>query len=65
MLCHVFLAEKPTGNLVGDASFGKTFWLTEKEIAGQNIMPGVLEVLKVATSTRKCLVFEEYSFQQV
>ena len=63
-LFHIFLGTKPEGDIVSDSPIGKIRWLSEKELLRQNIMPGVPEVLKIAKSPSKCLLFAEYEFEQ-
>ena len=63
-LFHVFLGTSPKGETVQESPIGKIRWLSEKELLKQNIMPGVPEALKIAKSASRCLLFEEYEFEQ-
>jgi 8-oxo-dGTP diphosphatase len=62
---HIFLGTKPKGKMVNESPLGKIRWLSDKELLKQNIMPGVPEALRIAQSKSKCLLFEEYEFQQI
>lgn len=63
MLCHIFFAENPKGELRTPSPFGKVHWATEPDMRKENIMPGVLDALRIATHTGEGLMFEELSFE--
>lgn len=64
MLCHIFAGSNPKGDLLEHPPFGSVFWLSERELLKENIMPGVKEVLSIAKRKTASLAFEEYEFQQ-
>ena len=63
MLFHIFLGTDP--KTIGEphpSQFGEVCWMSEGELAGAHLMPGVTDVLRVATSQEPGLQFEELSF---
>ncbi|MBP9669116.1 MAG: NUDIX domain-containing protein [Candidatus Pacebacteria bacterium] len=66
MLCHVFYGNRIHTAKDAAPTLEKVQWLSKKEIADTNCMPGVEDILRVALSEKKGgLLFEELSFQQV
>jgi 8-oxo-dGTP diphosphatase len=65
MLCHIFEGKKPKGDLLKNPPFGEIFWMSEKGLLNEEIMPGVMEVLEIAKSKSKCLIFRECEFQEI
>lgn len=66
MLCHVFYGNHVHTAKDAARTLEKVQWLSRKEIAKQNCMPGVQDILRVALSEKRHgLLFEELSFQQV
>ena len=63
MVCHVFYGDKPVGEALPHTKFGSIHWMSKKEIEEGPPMPGVLEILKIATSKKNGLQFAEYTFE--
>jgi ADP-ribose pyrophosphatase YjhB (NUDIX family) len=62
MLCHVFSGTHPVGEFDSPALIGNVFWMNEEQIMQSAYMPGAKEVLAIAKSKSKSLIFEEHEF---
>lgn len=62
MLCHIFAGTNPKGEIEPEKKFGIVSWMSKQDILKDQLMPGVLEVLHIGTSTKQGLQFEEFSF---
>jgi 8-oxo-dGTP diphosphatase len=63
MLAHVFLAQYKKGE-ASDAPFGPVSWVYKKDIGHLQLMPGVIDILRIAESASPHLTFEELSFEE-
>ena len=62
MLCHIYLGSDPKEVGRSDVTFDKIRWMKKEEILKTAHMPGVPEVLRIATSKKNGIQFEELSF---
>jgi ADP-ribose pyrophosphatase YjhB (NUDIX family) len=62
MLCHIFAGTNPKGEIEPEKKFGIVSWMSKQEVLKDRLMPGVLDVLRIATSKKTGLQFEELSF---
>ncbi|HET8581565.1 MAG TPA: NUDIX domain-containing protein [Candidatus Paceibacterota bacterium] len=63
MLAHIFLGTAPRQEgAPAPAGFGTTHWMTRQALAEAACMPGVFDVLRIATSRARGLAFEELAF---
>ena len=62
MLCHIYLGTDPKEVATPDEPFNRVSWMNEKDLLKANCMPGVADVLRIATSKKSGLQFEELSF---
>lgn len=62
MLCHIYFGTSPRKVATPDEPFNRVFWMKEKDLLAANCMPGVADVLRIATSKKNGLQFEELSF---
>lgn len=61
MLCHVYLGTNPKEVTVSTEAFNIS-WMHKRDLIAANCMPGVADVLRIATSKKTGLMFEELSF---
>lgn len=62
MLCHVFIGINPKGTVENNPELDHVLWMNKSKITKSNSMPGVADVLRIATSAKRDLQFEELAF---
>jgi ADP-ribose pyrophosphatase YjhB (NUDIX family) len=63
MLCHIFLGTDPKEvTEPSRAQLGEVLWMSKSELEKTPTMPGVIDVLRIATNRTKNLQFDEVSF---
>jgi ADP-ribose pyrophosphatase YjhB (NUDIX family) len=61
MLCHVFTADGPSGELIAESQIGSCQWRAVKEMNAKNFIPGFIPLFRLAIGSRKPF-FKEFTY---
>ncbi len=62
MLAHVFVGERPRGELIEQTSIGTCFWRTIEQVNPADAMPGLLDLAAALQQESPAHFFHEFVY---